>query len=434
MPEITLPYTPRPLQRRLHDLARSHRFLVACCHRQFGKTLFAVNECLDAVLTSPHPRPTGAYTSPFRRQSKDISWQAFKQLCDVIPGTAYNETELRIDLPTGGRIFLAGTENLHALRGHTLDFLVVDEAAQVEESAWTEVLRPTLSSRKGRAVFISTPYGRNWFFDLWQAAERLPDWSRVMFKASDSNVLPPEELASARATMGEDLYQQEYECSWQAVTAASIYGKLIQQARADGRVGHVPHRPGVEVCTGWDFGFRDLTAVWFIQRVGLAYHVVDFLQAAGLSVADYAGMLRERKQQHGYSYNINLAPFDVASSSIQTGRSIQDVALDYGLEFTPVKRGSVAAGISAVRQLLPQMWFDEAKCAEGLDALERYAYEWSQELQMFSMKPEHSRYSHAADALRTYAVGLPEIPEADDGWKPSPTVMTFNVFDHRRGW
>jgi len=181
MPEVFLPYTPRPLQRRLHDLAKTTRFLVIAVHRQFGETCFAVNECLDAVLSSSHPRPTGAYASPFRRQSTDLAWSAFKELCDVIPGTVYNETELRIDLPTGGRIFLAGAENLHALRGHTLDFLVVDKAAQVAESAWTEVLRPALSTRKGCCVFISTPYGKNWFFNLWTAAERLPDWSRVMF-------------------------------------------------------------------------------------------------------------------------------------------------------------------------------------------------------------------------------------------------------------
>jgi hypothetical protein len=363
------------LQRRLHDLAKTTRFLSAVCHRQFGKTRFAVNECLDGVLSSPHPRPTGAYTSPFRRQSKDLAWQAFKDLCDVIPGTTYNQTELRIDLPTGARIFLAGTENLHALRGHTLDFLVVDEAAQVDETAWTEALRPTLSSRKGRAVFVSTPYGRNWFYDLWTAVEHLPDWARVMFRASESGVLPPDELASAKATMGEDVYEQECECSWQGVTAPSIYGALIAQGRADGRVSHVPHVPGEEVHSGWDFGFRDLTACWFFQRVGAAYHVIDFFQDAGLSVADYAAMLTERRRTYRYSYGTHLAPFNVASDNIQTGRSIQDVALDCGLDFTPVKRGSVAAGISAVRQLLPQCWFDETKCAEGLDSLERYAYE-----------------------------------------------------------
>jgi phage terminase large subunit len=92
----------------------------------------------------------------------------------------------------------------------------------------------------------------------------------------------------------------------------------------------------------------------------------------------------------------------------------------------------VAAGISAVRQLLPQCWFDETKCAAGLGALERYAEKWSPELQMFSMKLEHSKWSHAADAFRTFAVGLSELPVDDDNWKPSETITRFNGSSHRQ--
>jgi phage terminase large subunit len=87
--------------------------------------------------------------------------------------------------------------------------------------------------------------------------------------------------------------------------------------------------------------------------------------------------------------------------------------MECGLFFEIVQRGSVAAGISATRQLIPQMWFDETKTAEGLDALERYKYEWNPGLQVFSMKPEHSRWSHAADALRTFAVGYQEDGDED---------------------
>jgi phage terminase large subunit len=74
------------------------------------------------------------------------------------------------------------------------------------------------------------------------------------------------------------------------------------------------------------------------------------------------------------------------------------------------------------------MWFDEDKCAEGLDALERYAYEWSPELQMFSIKPEHSRWSHAADALRTFAVGYQE--DADEYAEPPQSELWLDVFNY----
>jgi hypothetical protein len=104
--------------------------------------------------------------------------------------------------------------------------------------------------------------------------------------------------------------------------------------------------------------------------------------------------------------------------------------MECGLFFEIVQRGSIAAGISATRQLLPQMWFDEGTCAEGLDALERYRYEWNPDLQVFSMKPERSKYSHAADALRTFAVGYQE--DADEYAEPPKSELWFDVFTYRK--
>ena len=148
-----------------------------------------------------------------------------------------------------------------------------------------------------------------------------------------------------------------------------------------------------------------------IQHVGLAYHVVDFFQASGLTVADYADVLKEKIREHGYSYGRHFAPHAAASDNFQTGHSIAEEAAARGVFFEIVQRGSIAAGINRVRQLLPQMWIDETQCGEGVRGLENYAYEFSAELQMFSMKPAHSRWSHSADALRTFADGF--TPDLD---------------------
>jgi len=253
---------------------------------------------------------------------------------------------------------------------------------------------------------------------------------RLRVPASESGILSAAELASNRATMTPEQFAREFELEPMVVTEASIYGKLLTQARKDNRIGHVPHTPGVDVDTAWDFGFRDATVIWFVQRVGVAYHVIDYFQAAGLTVADYADVLKERKRSHGYSYERHYAPHDATSDNIQTGRSIDDTAMECGLFFEIVQRGSEAAGINATRQLLPQMWFDEGTCAEGLDALERYRYERNPDLQVFSMKPEHSRWSHAADALRTFAVGYQE--DVDAYTPPAPPELHFDVFTYKR--
>lgn len=212
------------------------------------------------------------------------------------------------------------------------------------------------------------------------------------------------------------------------VTEASIYRTLLAQARKDGRIGHVPHYPGVDVDNAWDCGFRDATAIWFVQRVGVAYPVIDYFQAASLTVADSADVIKERKRAHEYSYGRHYVPHDATSENIQTGRSIDGRAMECGLFFGIVQRGSVAAGTSATRQLLPRMWFDAGKCAERLDALERYKYEWNPDLQVFSMKPEHSKWSHAADTLRTFAVGYQE--DVDEHYEPPKSELYFNVFTY----
>ena len=174
MSEITIPYTPRPLQRALHDLAEHIRFLVVVAHRQWGKTTFAVNECIHTVLSTGRPRPQAAYIAPFRIQAKNVAWEALKFFCRTIPGHECNETELRVDFPEtlgGGRILLAGADNPDALRGMYFDTVILDEFAFMAPRTWGEILRPTLSSRGGRAIFIGTPYGPNHFKTIFQQAE-----------------------------------------------------------------------------------------------------------------------------------------------------------------------------------------------------------------------------------------------------------------------
>ena len=429
MPEIVIPYTPNPVQEQIHALAREHRFLVVAAHRGAGKTYAAVNEALDAGLFAPTVAPRVGYVGPYRNQTKLIAWDALKRFASVIPDAEFNETELKLTLHHNqGQLFLAGADGCDHLRGVHLDMLVLDEPAFHPPDIWPMILRPTLAARRGRCVMIGTFLEKtNHFYQTYDKAGSLPEWGRLLVKASESGILSAAELASARASMTEEQYAREYELEPLIVTEASIYGKLLAQARTDGRVGHVPHTPGVDVETAWDFGFRDATAIWFVQRVGVAYHAIDFFQAAGLTVADYADVLKERKREHGYSYGRHYAPHDATSDNIQTGRSIADTAMESGLYFEVVERGSVAAGISATRQLLPQCWFDEGKCGEGLDALERYRYEWNPELQVFSMKPEHSRWSHAADALRTFAVGYEEEPNEESAPPPSAAVR-WNVF------
>ena len=112
---------------------------------------------------------------------------------------------------TGGSIAVRSADTPHRLRGEGLDFLVMDEAAFVKPDVWQQVLRPTLTERKGGALFISTPMGmNNWFYELWEMAEGRDDWERFQFPSWSNPLVDKEEVEQAKTEVGSIVYAQEY--------------------------------------------------------------------------------------------------------------------------------------------------------------------------------------------------------------------------------
>src|SRR4029077_4067611 len=158
--------------------------------------------------TKKHPR--FAYLSPLLKQSKTVAWDYLRDAMSLLrkAGATVNETELRADYPNGGQVRLYGADNPDALRGFYLDGVVLDEYADMDPRVWPEIIRPCLSDREGWAVFIGTPRGRNSLFKIWQQSRTQPGWFSLMLKASESGLLPQDELAMARADLPEDKYAQ----------------------------------------------------------------------------------------------------------------------------------------------------------------------------------------------------------------------------------
>ena len=127
--KVTIPYSPRPLQRRLHE--NRARFAVYVCHRRFGKTVFAVNKLIKAACLNKLQAPRYAYIAPLFRQAKQVAWDYLKCYTSALPQTKVNESELRVDLINGARISLYGADNPDSLRGLYLDGVVLDEYAQM---------------------------------------------------------------------------------------------------------------------------------------------------------------------------------------------------------------------------------------------------------------------------------------------------------------
>ena len=433
-----IPYSPRPLQWQFH--AQRSRFCVLLCHRRFGKTVAAINDLLREALRSGRDDWRAVYAAPYLGQAKAVAWDYLRRFAGAVPGTRFLESELRCDLPTGARIRLLGMDNAHALRGLYLDDIVLDEPADMPRSVWSQVIRPMLADRQGRALFCGTPHGTdNLLFDVWQQAGRegaAGGWSRFRFPASQTGYLPAAELEAARRSMDEDEYRQEFECSFSAALRGSYYAPLLEQAEREGRVGTVPPSPDLPVHTAWDLGMDDATAIWFFQvEPGGGWRVLDYYAADGEGLGHYARVLEAKARPagsagilpgRGFRYGQHLAPHDIRVRELGTGQSRQESAAALGIRFHLAPSLPVADGIDAVRRLLPRCGFDATHCGPGLQALRTYRRRWQPRQEQFGSGPLHDASSHAADAFRYAATGW--RPPVDMRTAPRRARTRYDIF------
>jgi len=413
MTEIQLPYTPRPLQADLHKQLEAHRWSVVVCHRRWGKTVCLLNHLLRAAIQCQKRSPRFHYLTASYRMAKQVSWDYVHQFAEKIPGVKFNETELRCDLPNGARIQLLGGEDESRLRGMYSDGIVIDEMGILSETIFTEVIRPMLVDRPGSwCCMIGTPQGHNLFYDYWQAASDDPDWYRVMYKASETGIIPQAELDAARGSMNNDAYRQEFECSFEAATPGSVYGREMQEIEEKGQITHVPYDTGHRVDTHFDLGINDATSVIFTQTVGRALHAIDYFEARNEGLPFYARMLDEK----GYLYGRHHAPHDIEVRELGTGKSRREIAYDLGINFEVGPKLPIEDGIHAAKMQLPKTWFDKENCHQLLEALRFYHRVYDPKNRMFRSRPKHDWSSHAADCWRYCSVAQRSAP--DNGVPP----------------
>ena len=428
--KVSTGYHPRPLQMKMHGELR--RFNVLVCHRRFGKTVFSLNEMIDRALRNDRKNPQYAYIAPTYGQAKRVAWDYLKDFTKNIPGVTYNESELRVEIQRIGRgdkikIWLLGAENPGTLKGLYLDGIVLDEFAEMNPVVWSEVVRPALSDREGWAIFTGTVKGRNHFYDVYMTAQDRDNWYTAMFKASETGILPETELEDARASMSEEEYEQEYECDWGAALIGAYYGKQMSALEQEKRITKVPYDVAVPVETWWDLGIGDTTAIWFTQKVGANYHIIDFLEMSGVGLDWYVKELQKKK----YLYSDVYLPHDAAARDLSTGKTRIETLRNMwpGRRMHIVPRQDVEDGINAVRMILPKCYFDEENCGQGIEALRAYQKKWDAKNKIYIDKPLHDWSSHAADAFRIFAMGNKyDRPSLEGRNLPRTAQNSFNIF------
>jgi len=418
MATIEIPYKPRSLQKILHENIDKHRFSVLVLHRRAGKTVMCINHMIKNALLNQTPSSRYAFISPTFKQGKATAWDYIKTYAGKIPGVKFNESELRCDFPNGSRITILGGENDQALRGIFLDGAVLDETQSINPSLFPEIIRPALADRKGWCVFIGTPKGRNYFYDLYNQAKKTDGWYAAIFKASETNILDADELMSAKAMMSEDLFEQEFECSFQAAITGSYFGAIIEDLEKKGKITDDLYDESLDVETWWDLGMNDQTVIWFVQRYRGEIRLIDYYEATGEGLDHYANVLDAKP----YEYSTHIAPHDIRVRELGAyGKSRLESALELGIAFEVAPKLSIEDGIEAVRKVLPNCLFDKNKCGKGIEAMKAYQKRWDDKNQCFRNKPLHNFASHCADAFRTGVVGH-GIETTD--WKKTIPVNT----------
>ena len=399
------------------------RWSIAVAHRRAGKTVACVQKLTKAALECTKPEPRFAYVAPLFNQAKDIAWLYLRHYARLLDASI-NESELRVDLPkNGARIRLYGADNPDRLRGMYLDGIVLDEYADMRPSVWGEIIRPMLADRRGWAAFIGTPKGRNEFFKLWQQADTDPAWYRLMLRASDTGLLSADELADARRSMTPEQYEQEFECSFDAAILGAYFGKEIAQSERDGRIADVPYEPALKVHTAWDLGIGDSTAIWFWQTQGNEVRVIDHYEAHSQGLPHFAAVLASK----GYNYASDWVPHDAKVRELGTGRTRVETLIQLRRSPKIVPDHKVMDGINSVRMMLPRVWFDRTKCADGIEALRQYRAEFDEKTKAFKDNPRHDWASHSADAFRYLCMAWREIAAPPEKKDPPPLRGAENM-------
>lgn len=403
---LELAFQPRNYQINLiKSLNSGIKRAVFVAHRRAGKDILAFNWAIFQLLINPGW--TAFHILPTYNQAKKVIWDSStnesKRLLDYIPSEVIeskNGQEMKIRFTNGSLYQLIGSDNIDSLVGTNPKIIIFSEYAIQSPAAW-DYLRPILDVNKGYALFISTPRGKNHFYDLVNMAKTNKDWFCEILSIKDTNVLTESDIESIRAEgVSEELIQQEYYCSFNRGVEGSYYGRLIEKAREEGRICNVPYDTRTPVHTGWDIGYGDSTSITFWQEVGGELRVIDFYEAQGEGIAHFAKIIQNKP----YVYGTHYMPHDAGSGSIQTGRTLQDVAYDVGIKSIVLEREKdKQIGIEAVRSMLSICYFDEMKCRHLIKCLENYHKKFNDKTQAYSEAPVRDWTTHAADSARYMA-------------------------------
>ena len=395
------------------------------CHRRAGKTVSAVHELAIRAIYSKKKNARYAYIAPFRSQAKNIAWVYLKEAVLGI-ATRIRESDLRVELPNGAWITLYGADNPDNIRGLYHDGVVLDEYGDCRPSLWGQVILPTLADRKGWALFIGTPKGKNHFYEIYQRSQKEEGWFSLTLKAGDSGILDKGELLEMKAQMDESEYDQEMECNFNAAIKGTYYADLIQTLELQGTIGSriVKYDPTLPVRVAADLGRSDSTAMWFWQEAPDGINIIDYYEEQEKHIDHYIEMLNNK----GYRYEEIWLPHDAKAKTLATKRSTVEQMLLAKFPCRIVPKLGVQHGIDAVRYVLKRVRIDQEKCFNGVEALRAYKRRYNELTKQYDNNPLHDWASDGSDGFRYLSLVVKDSMKFDklQNFNDNSTISTYS--------
>jgi len=398
------------------------RKLLIVMPRRAGKDIVSFNLCVRQAIRRVC---LIYYIFPTYAQGKKVMFDNVtndgRRFTDFIPHAlleSIHQQELKIRLTNGSIIQVVGSDNIDSLMGTNPSLCVFSEYALQSPNAY-QFLRPILAANDGRAIFISTPRGKNHFFSLYEVAKNNPEeWFCYKLTLDDTLHIPFAEIEKDRREniISEDLIQQEYYCSFDLGVEGSYYSRYLDKMRIKGQLTQVPYETGFKVLTCWDLGMRDKTSIIFYQVIGTTVRIIDCYENDGKGLDFYAKILQDKANANGWVYGKHIAPHDIKVRELGTGMSRLERAKQLGISFVIAADLSLEDGIEAVRSNLSKMWIDTTHGALLIKALENYRQELDKRTQQYKGYPLHDWSSHFADAMRYLCISL---HKTRDGMAPS---------------
>jgi phage terminase large subunit len=380
---------------------------------------------LHHTACSAFERPGNyAHMLPEYSQARKAIWNATnphtgkKRIDEAFPmeiRSYTREQEMIIGFPNNSTWQVVGSDNYDSLMGTSFAGLVMSEFALGNPSAWG-YFSPILMENNGWAIFISTPRGKNHFYNMMNTAKKHKDWFAETSTASDTGVFTKEQLEDELQRLidthgtdyGRALWMQEYFCSFDAAIPGSIWGDAIARCEREGRICEYDVDPNLPVYTAWDLGRTDDTSIWFYQFNGKYIDVFDCFSKPFMDINNpdepekgLVQVLLEKAKKFNIKYAVNNLPHDARPRTLAAGgKSILQQLNDCRDKnpvlgkFTIIPRLDKQEGIQAARKTFPYVRFHK-RCEEGIEALKYYHREWDEETRTFSDSAAHDWSSHA---------------------------------------